>query len=227
MGIEQIDFSYQKELERIHRIWELWSATTVEKIDFLNFAIQVIGNDIQYQHFAQLFYEQIANNLLVQKLIPIDRVAVARNIHKHFPLDNHLIFTIPYDLKKIRDAGRDIDREGYRPDQQDNVDGFYIQEFNAVFLVNGRHHIMAARTKCTSCFAKSIEEYSLEDAFSNLSVSTYGRTWLFKDIYSKQESQVNVIDPRIALMYDLAKERHLIQKTSLPTPGLPTGTTTM
>lgn len=116
-----------------------------------------------------------------------------------------------YDLRKIRDAGRDIDREGYHPDMRDNIDGFYIPEFNAVFLMNGRHHIAAAKAKGIPCFIKRIEEYSLEDAFLNLSVSTYGRVWIFKDIHSKQESQINVSDPRIALMYDLARERHLLQ----------------
>ena len=210
-NIEQIDYSYKKEIDRIRHIWELWNATTAEKIAFLDFAIQVIGNDVQYQHFSQIFYKQIESSCLVQDLIPIARVAVERKVHENFPLDKLLVFTIPYDLKKIRDAGRDIDREGYNPDMRDNIDGFYIPEFNAVFLMNGRHHIAAAKAKGIPCFIKRIEEYSLEDAFLNLSVSTYGRVWIFKDIHSKQESQINVIDPRIALMYDLARERHLLQ----------------
>lgn len=218
--IEQINYSYQAELNRIRHIWELWNATPAEKVAFLDFAIQVIGNDVQCQHFAQFFYEQVESGHLVQDLIPIDRVVPVRRTHENFSLDKHLVFTIPYDLKKIRDAGRDIDGEGYRPHPQDNVDGFYIPEFNAVFIINGRHHVAAAKSKGIPCFAKRIEEYSLENAFFNLNVSAHGGAWLFKDSQSHEDRRVNVIDPRIAFMYDLAKERDSLKKSCL-TSNLP------
>lgn len=184
-------------IDNIHHYMDFKKATKQERMAFLEFAIKVVGMDIEGSYISQFIYGDIESQKLLS-LFPIDYFTKPVSEIEDFPTTGKTVVTIPYDWSKAYGAILDVQREGFRK-EKNYTNGIYIPELDMVIVINGRHHFSAA-TAFHKKTAVSVKVYSLKDVFPELNVSQDGDNWVMGD------KTYPIQDPRFAVLYLMAQE---------------------
>lgn len=191
---------YSSTWRKLHSFPDYERASTEDKLAFTEFAIRAIGLELQNHHAAVVLYEKQNPNAIFD-LFPVPRVFPESVPEEDVPLKGKIVITIPYDLGRLFSSVLHIKKEGFhRPPAE--TTGYFFPEINLVFVVNGRHHAVAALLMNGECADVSVhsEVYMLAEAFPRLEVSSDKQFWLFGD------SKLPILDARFAMLYELAKE---------------------
>lgn len=194
---EYLCVQYRTTIDHLHQFMEFKKATPSERIAFLEFAIKVIGKDIESYYLSHFIYEKEEEPSKFFKLFPISFFMESTSKIQGLLIAGKAVVTVPYDLSKISSAALDIKEEGFCQNKN-YTNGFFVPEFDMVFVTNGRHHIAAATAFGGG--SVDVDVYSLKEIFSQLRVSDDGENWILG------EKSLPVYDARFAVLYELARE---------------------
>lgn len=195
---------FQVVWNRIHRR-EAYSVfdSDVEWENYLRYVIDVVKLDIQGSLQARMFYHDTQK---FHKIFPAVFSPPAE-MGKEVSFEGNTVICMPYDFKKMAGAVVDISRDGFIKSVEHT--GFYFPEIKLLIIQNGQHHSSVASIKGSCGGAADADVYHLADIYPWLSVSDDYRFWLFEREDGEDNTPIEVIDPRFALLYNLAKELKL------------------
>lgn len=171
--------------------------------NYLRYVIDVVKLDIQGSLQARMFYQDTQTCPLI---FPAFATRPAE-MGKEVSFEGNTVICMPYDFKKMAGAVVDINRDGFLKDVEHT--GFYFPELKLLIIQSGQHHSSVASIKGNCGGAANADVYHLADIYPRLSVSDDYRFWLSKGEEGEDELPIEVIDPRFALLYNLAKELKL------------------
>lgn len=190
--------NYRFVMTRINAVMADPRRTPREKKEFLRFAIDVVGADIESSGLARVFYEDPQGG---------------RNIHNFFPvvslpavpqteilcLRNKRVLSFPYSLQKLADAKRDLKMDGqFLLEDRSVPTGFFVPELNLVLLQNSIHHTAVAHLRDGSAMA-CVDRHPIQVLLPLLRVSEDGQFWEGPDF------RLPILDHRLAVVYELGR----------------------
>ena len=171
--------------------------------NYLRYVIDVIKLDIQGSLQARMFYQDTRT---FHRIFPAVATPPAE-MRKEVSFEGNTVICMPYDFKKLAGAVVDVNRDGFLKDIEHT--GFYFPDIKLLIIQNGQHHSSVASIKSNCGGAAYADVYRLADIYPRLSVSDDYCLWFPKRDNGENDEPIEVIDPRFALLYNLAKELKL------------------
>ncbi len=174
--------------------------------DYLQFVIRALKTDIIKSAMSRLLFKSlkfsykddsaIASSFLpapwAYKILGIEDKAETK---EPFFCESSAYMAWPAEVHKLVPAISDIEREGFQQ-QKNYTDGLHFPELNFTIVRNGRHHATAAMQR-EGITLNNVDVYPLAPLFPYL--DTDGAIWRIG------ENTQDVLDPRFAIMYALAR----------------------
>ncbi len=184
-----------------------FNETLETKIDNINYFLEVVKKDLQYEMLADIFYSDVSKN--ATKLISnyyIDENGNDFHIgtEKYKEVDTNIITTItgPHNIKGMNRAVNVINRDGFEY-RNDNHRAFYYPFLNLCIVYGGNHSISAGIVKKQAKLpARICNDISL---FPH--VYTDGTYWY--NTHTNEKS-IPVLDFRMAVLYEAAKLKYYL-----------------
>lgn len=185
-----------------------------DKINMINFFMEVIRKDIQYDLMSKFLYSEMEGiyidapfplNLMSKDLDEPDKMILIRK-DKIIDLSKDTIILLPWDRFRFSNTVRSIYKNGFKY-MEHNHKAFYYSDIDLCYVHSGNHSITTGIIKREGTI--KAEEYDIKRLFSVL--TTDGLNW-----YINGEKQLNrVFDFRIAILYELAKIKYNLTNSSL------------
>ena len=181
---------------RIHGYYGYKNASAEEKVEFLEFVLEVIKLDLQGSTLSSMFFQEYTHNDYT--LFPVQGLCTIDEQTQEVPFEGNTVICIPHRMSSMMDAVEHINREGFQR-KRGYYTGLYFTEIRFLMIQNGQHHSAVASIRGGG--SATAEVYHLADAFEHLSVTKDYRSWT---IDGKPDDKI--LDPRFALIYELARE---------------------
>ena len=184
-------------LDTMNMVDDMLNGTTTdaEKAEIYSFAIDVLARELAYVYSSRIFRKK---NLRPEYglIIPVPEDTNTTKINDS--LTGKVVVSPVYNAQKYRRAISDVLTGGFIQ-KAGSYQGTYYPEINLVVAQNGLHHLSVA--SCKNIGSAELNVVSLKRAFQTL--RTDGAFW-----YKENVRQNNVVEYRIAILYELARRRN-------------------
>lgn len=182
-----------------------------DKINMINFFMEVIRKDIQYDLMSKFLYSEMEGididapfpiSLLSKDSNSKDKAILTRE-NRIIDLSKDSIILLPWDRFRFSNTVKSIYENGFEY-MEHNHKAYYYSDIDLCYVYSGNHSITTGIIKKEGII--KAEEYDIKRLFNVL--TTDGLNW-----YIDGEKPIKeVFDFRIAILYDLAKIKYNLQK---------------
>ena len=177
-------------------------SSVAAKIAYLDFAITVIGRELETENTARFVRQGVADSQDGKEyFMPGELIETRRQV----PLAPYNVISRPWDMTRLFRAAFSEFVYGHRRGER-GVDGTLFEELGLVVISNGRHHQTVAKLK-NRAFANELRVIRLADVFDRVTVD--GGVWRIE-----RDGEIRIEpcpDYRFALLFALAKKRYALQ----------------
>lgn len=181
---------------------------TVDPIDYLDFVIDAIADDVRISAITEPIYCGIKNEPRDWRDVFSGPFVMFTEHYGKIEFSGKTIISSLWDSKRIYKAATHIKRNGFI-DSANYFTGLYIPEWRLIVVREGLHHTgVAAQNHCIcgECRAGICRLEKMFDA-----VTTDGEYWYYDNRKAK------VRDVRIAILFEVAREKDRLLKTNTKT----------
>ena len=185
-----------------------------DKIDMIEFFMEMIRKDIQYDLMSKFIYNKM-DNIEISHPFPIDyfidtsdfqNKAILVREDKVVDLSKDTVILLPWDRYAFSVIIKSMLNNGFIYSKT-NHRGYYFSDIDLCYVYNGNHSIATGIIKREGQI--KVKEYDIKNLFKDL--ITDGLHW-----YINGEKQINeVFDFRIAILYEIAKIKYNLTNNSL------------